>query len=60
MKIKKFLIWLLCGSVTFVLTACYGGPVRVTQEKRVAKNSNETIKGLSYKTSAENEKAVQK
>lgn len=59
MKIKKILVWILCGSANFVLTACYGGPVRVRQEKCTIKINNDTIKGLDYNAFSDYDRTVQ-
>ena len=58
MKLKKMLVWMLCGSATFVLAACYGGPVRVDPENRQIKINNNTIKGLNYEAFIENNKLL--
>ncbi len=58
MKLKKFLVWILTGSVTFVLTACYGAPVRPRDDKGTVNINNNTIKGLDYEAFAENNREL--
>ncbi len=58
MKIKYFLLWILCGSASFILTACYGGPVRIKPEQHFIKINNDTIKGLDYQAFENNNKSI--